>query len=110
MRAQMRDAVARGVPGQLRRQLGRIIMGVPYILAPLDDRTAAVADQRRPAGTAARAVIVVEAQLIFDVAPSPRSEEHTSELQSLMRISYAVFCLKKKKKLQTEQNHNYQNP
>src|SRR3546814_2097477 len=28
--------------------------------------------------------------------PLPRSEEHTSELQSLMRISYAVFCLKKK--------------
>src|SRR3546814_2694182 len=32
----------------------------------------------------------------------PRSEEHTSELQSLMRISYAVFCLKKKKT--TKQN------
>src|SRR3546814_1935648 len=31
----------------------------------------------------------------------PRSEEHTSELQSLMRISYAVFCLKKKKKKRT---------
>src|SRR3546814_2029489 len=31
-----------------------------------------------------------------------RSEEHTSELQSLMRISYAVFCLKKKRKTQTE--------
>src|SRR3546814_9989287 len=30
----------------------------------------------------------------------PRSEEHTSELQSLMRLSYAVFCLKKKKKKQ----------
>src|SRR3546814_9490814 len=30
-----------------------------------------------------------------------RSEEHTSELQSLMRISYAVFCLKKKKKTNT---------
>src|SRR3546814_10208285 len=30
--------------------------------------------------------------------PRQRSEEHTSELQSLMRISYAVFCLKKKKK------------
>src|SRR3546814_5260978 len=30
-------------------------------------------------------------------APKGRSEEHTSELQSLMRISYAVFCLKKKK-------------
>src|SRR3546814_1735194 len=34
-----------------------------------------------------------------------RSEEHTSELQSLMRISYAVFCLKKKKKSAT--NHYY---
>src|SRR3546814_2558813 len=37
---------------------------------------------------------------IFGLKPSfgrlPRSEEHTSELQSLMRISYAVFCLKKK--------------
>src|SRR3546814_17343677 len=31
------------------------------------------------------------------VSPASRSEEHTSELQSLMRISYAVFCLKKKK-------------
>src|SRR3546814_7165820 len=35
-----------------------------------------------------------------------RSEEHTSELQSLMRISYAVFCLKKKKK-QTQIQHTY---
>src|SRR3546814_3157323 len=34
-----------------------------------------------------------------------RSEEHTSELQSLMRISYAVFCLKKKKKHTTKQTH-----
>src|SRR3546814_2115273 len=32
-----------------------------------------------------------------DLGSEPRSEEHTSELQSLMRISYAVFCLKKKK-------------
>src|SRR3546814_3175855 len=36
-----------------------------------------------------------------------RSEEHTSELQSLMRISYAVFCLKKKKKEHTNNNHIY---
>src|SRR3546814_6322981 len=36
-----------------------------------------------------------------------RSEEHTSELQSLMRISYAVFCLKKKKK--KKQQHTYNN-
>src|SRR3546814_4492344 len=33
-----------------------------------------------------------------------RSEEHTSELQSLMRISYAVFCLKKKTHIHTQQN------
>src|SRR3546814_5572498 len=35
-------------------------------------------------------------------AAASRSEEHTSELQSLMRISYAVFCLKKKKKQKSE--------
>src|SRR3546814_1580093 len=34
-----------------------------------------------------------------------RSEEHTSELQSLMRISYAVFCLKKKKNTQMQRQH-----
>src|SRR3546814_3795879 len=34
-----------------------------------------------------------------------RSEEHTSELQSLMRISYAVFCLKKKKKYKQSLTH-----
>src|SRR3546814_10026927 len=34
-----------------------------------------------------------------------RSEEHTSELQSLMRISYAVFCLKKKKTLNIKSKH-----
>src|SRR3546814_2930715 len=40
-------------------------------------------------------------------ARQPRSEEHTSELQSLMRISYAVFCLKKKNKnkSKTEQDN-----
>src|SRR3546814_9498692 len=39
----------------------------------------------------------------FRPAMVERSEEHTSELQSLMRISYAVFCLKKNKKIT---NHN----
>src|SRR3546814_6805162 len=37
-----------------------------------------------------------------------RSEEHTSELQSLMRISYAVFCLKKKKHTNTKNNTDTQ--
>src|SRR3546814_9695715 len=39
--------------------------------------------------------------------PQGRSEEHTSELQSLMRISYAVFCLKKKKQTKKITNHLY---
>src|SRR3546814_5486637 len=43
-----------------------------------------------------------EAYVIF----TSRSEEHTSELQSLMRISYAVFCLKKKKKKITYVNEH----
>src|SRR3546814_10239982 len=43
-------------------------------------------------------------QAAADGRGDSRSEEHTSELQSLMRISYAVFCLKKKKKNQTSKN------
>src|SRR3546814_10196693 len=41
--------------------------------------------------------------------PIWRSEEHTSELQSLMRISYAVFCLKKKKKHKSTKHTQLQN-
>src|SRR3546814_7871007 len=37
-----------------------------------------------------------QADLLSEIRTTKRSEEHTSELQSLMRISYAVFCLKKK--------------
>src|SRR3546814_8576404 len=49
-----------------------------------------------------RARFLLDAQCEFwflttTATPLPRSEEHTSELQSLMRISYAVFCLKNKK-------------
>src|SRR3546814_3942458 len=39
-----------------------------------------------------------------------RSEEHTSELQSLMRISYAVFCLKKKNKKKNQQKYTIYKP
>src|SRR3546814_3034533 len=39
------------------------------------------------------------------LARPDRSEEHTSELQSIMRISYAVFCLKKKKKENMDNKH-----
>src|SRR3546814_7163357 len=43
-------------------------------------------------------IILMVAIIPFTRLIAQRSEEHTSELQSLMRISYAVFCLKKKKK------------
>src|SRR3546814_10560248 len=53
-------------------------------------------------------MLQVRAALDQDSAPARRSEEHTSELQSLMRISYAVFCLKKKKH-QTQKHTHTQN-
>src|SRR3546814_7050672 len=55
----------------------------------------------RSAHTIASSGLVMQITKAFG-AWALRSEEHTSELQSLMRISYAVFCLKKKKK----QNNN----
>src|SRR3546814_2029147 len=48
---------------------------------------------------AIRLVYLLGADEIDTAALGDRSEEHTSELQSLMRISYAVFCLKKKTKI-----------
>src|SRR3546814_5322576 len=50
---------------------------------------------RKSSGVAAREAVSRPSMLASVLAV--RSEEHTSELQSLMRISYAVFCLKKKK-------------
>src|SRR3546814_8143291 len=47
-----------------------------------------------------------EEELLLRRAATDRSEEHTSELPSLMRISYAVFCLKKKKNQYRTENRN----
>src|SRR3546814_4001985 len=55
---------------------------------PVRARSASIASRNNARGQQRHAV------------PSRRSEEHTSELQSLMRISYAVFCLKQKKEKQ----------
>src|SRR3546814_2145132 len=58
-------------------------------------------------------LVLIEAACIGSWLPAPavtmfsRSEEHTSELQSLMRISYAVFCLKKKKTDKSQQQAEY---
>src|SRR3546814_3911777 len=58
------------------------------------------ARSRLPAPTGPRACNSVRSSAAAPIwgRAAARSEEHTSELQSLMRISYAVFCLKKKKK------------
>src|SRR3546814_2828092 len=55
-------------------------------------RTVAYASVAKPAASPGQPVVTFTAE-----REGERSEEHTSELQSLMRISYAVFCLKKKK-------------
>src|SRR3546814_5936083 len=65
-------------------------------------------ERLRRGGRALRSVEVSE------IRETHRSEEHTSELQSLMRISYAVFCLQKKicqtyKRVTQPQHHNKQN-
>src|SRR3546814_5737487 len=52
--------------------------------------------------------VLVTSERLF--SSTTRSEEHTSELQSLMRISYAVFCLKKKKNKYQEYIHKTLNP
>src|SRR3546814_3448019 len=75
-------------------KLGREF-GVPLELAGLVDQTFVRARQQY--GGAAWSTMVVK--LLEDALATDlraRSEEHTSELQSLMRISYAVFCLKQK--------------
>src|SRR3546814_5960415 len=72
-------------------------------------RRAAEFVQRQVRQHTARSRLTIEDHLIgvaqntlhsFEIH-APRSEEHTSELQSLMRISYAVFCLKKKKNIKS---------
>src|SRR3546814_2705876 len=52
-----------------------------------------------------RRPVIIFGMLLFIIGGVIRSEEPTSELQSLMRISYAVFCLKKKKQIHNKQLH-----
>src|SRR3546814_6223968 len=77
----------------------------------------ALFDNRAPdAGDAVERILApqsrrcMEPKLADRFALSGRSEEHTSELQSLMRISSAVFCLKKKKYKQKVQQYNHSHP
>src|SRR3546814_5416145 len=86
----------------------------PYTtLSDLLDKPHAIFFQqsRHAAGEAAdNAVLPCHRPGDVDAGGRSRSEEHTSELQSLMRISYAVFCLKKKKKSTQIRNTPQQSP
>src|SRR3546814_9536387 len=75
------------------RELDQLLAEVDFVclVVPLSEKTRHLIGQRELALMKPSAILV-----------NIRSEEHTSELQSLMRISYAVFCLKKKKKINTE--------
>src|SRR3546814_10434248 len=71
--------------------VGRTLMEVTVDVCGLAEAEAVLADL----------AAAFEVPVVVDGEPY-RSEEHTSELQSLMRISYAVFCLKKKKHQQNQ--------
>src|SRR3546814_9438687 len=92
----------------LFRSAGHVLCSRPLRPAPRPDRhhqtSAAVVVHRRCGARQYRRMDIPAqggsrrtTQILAD-----RSEEHTSELQSLMRISYAVFCLKKKKPIKTK--------
>src|SRR3546814_3054297 len=85
--------------------------GIPAMMGPIIGITSsspAIRPSPPAAGTPSSASPAqVSAATTSDDTACPRSEEHTSELQSLMRISYAVFCLKKKNTKQ-QQHHRLQ--
>src|SRR3546814_3094116 len=72
---------------------------------PICDADGAADSIRQPVVAPDRGVRPFQ-DVLIDLGVRLRSEEHTSELQSLMRISYAVFCLKKKKTSNTEQHQH----
>src|SRR3546814_3220265 len=96
-RPRYRAATAFGAsaPEDARRPRYRQLRAVP-------SRTGVYAEHHLPKGGSTTLTICIGYRRCLgggrrDVGKCLRSEEHTSELQSLMRISYAVFCLKKKK-------------
>src|SRR3546814_9826127 len=74
-----------GTTGAVAKRLGRHYIGIDR-----EPRYCRVARER------IEGVLPLDESAMVTMQSKRRSEEHTSELQSLMRISYAVFCLKKK--------------
>src|SRR3546814_5945324 len=86
-----------------------LFRSIPFSVAhtPAQQRPTVQGLYPPPPSTSARGASLTTSRTTRHSAPlDRRSEEHTSELQSLMRISYAVFCLKKKKhKQQHDKKH-----
>src|SRR3546814_7570880 len=94
-------SMAQKLTERIKQDLGRAVRveGLPVADWVLIDAEDVIVHLFRPE---VRSFYNLERMWAFEEsAAAPRSEEHTSELQSLMRISYAVFCLKKKKKTTT---------
>src|SRR3546814_986732 len=94
LEAALRDEGALPQLPELSAFAGEVDDALSAIAVALRDRTLPQVRSPRPAERKLAKAVADDPAL----ATSHRSEEHTSELQSLMRISYAVFCLKKKKK------------
>src|SRR3546814_4957298 len=97
------DVCSSDLSGCSRRLIGGLVHLPPFSDANVDSgscRTLLFASRRTGTGerqTGCRAFKQSSSLFRRHSVRQVRSEEHTSELQSLMRISYAVFCLKKKK-------------
>src|SRR3546814_7208210 len=85
-------------------QYAKALEGIPHLVLPARSLAGGVAGKLAAAFVILRAVLQARRDmkrrgvvLLAGFGGYPRSEEHTSELQSLMRISYAVLCLKTKK-------------
>src|SRR3546814_4155363 len=92
--------------------LGAIVLQAPFFIAAYLVDSATLAVVLFIGGIFGASMVGgMQAAMVQSLSPSRmrgRSEEHTSELQSLMRISYAVFCLKKNKNLEiVKQNQNH---
>src|SRR3546814_6224076 len=92
-------ANAQALAGRLKERGSDIVSGgTDTHLALVDLRPLGVTGKDADEALERSAITCNKNGVPGDPLPPTRSEEHTSELQSLMRISYAVFCLKKKNK------------
>src|SRR3546814_6420021 len=106
-RASAADSAGAALPLPLPPERIRSVAPRRLRLPPVGGRQASI---RLGSGRTPSSSSLISRIPIGHVALERRSEEHTSELQSLMRISYAVFCLKKKKKSKLQAIKHKHNP